>query len=100
MTPQAVYEKYLLHVLAHQFKGKGHKHEVSKAVVDMMERQGLLGEDEKKVVSTGETRAQNTVAWGRNALKERGMISNLSPRGVWELTDAGMHEGLRAEISA
>ena len=37
------------------------------------------------LVATGETRAENAIAWGRNALKERGLLSRASPRGVWEL---------------
>jgi hypothetical protein len=98
LVPQPMYEKYLLYVLAHEFNGKGHKHEVSKAVIDRMERRGLLSDLEHKMMQTGETRAENTIAWGRNALKERGLLSANSPRGVWELTEAGKDEGLRTEI--
>jgi hypothetical protein len=45
-------------------------------------------------VKTGETKAENTIAWGRNALKERGLISLSSSRGTWELTTKGLKEGL------
>ncbi len=43
-------------------------------------------------VSTGEARAENTIAWGRNALKERGLIKRTSPRGIWELTEDGIEK--------
>jgi hypothetical protein len=98
LVPQPTYERYLLHVLAREFKGRGHKHEVSKVIIEKMERRGLLSELEHKMMQTGETRAENTIAWGRNALKERGLLSASSPRGIWELTEAGMEEGLRTEI--
>jgi hypothetical protein len=54
----------------------------------------MLSEADRVHVSSGETRAENTIAWGRNALKERGLISQASPRGTWELTEHGMKEGL------
>lgn len=98
LTGQPTYEKYLLYVLGNQFKGKGRKHEVSKAVIDLMERRGLLTDEEHKVVSTGETRAENTIAWGRNALKERGLLAPDSPRGLWELTEEGLREAQRVDL--
>ena len=95
LTPQPVYETFLLHVLAHKFKGKAHKHEASAATIQLMKERGHLNPADHHVVSTGETRAENTIAWGRNALKDRGLISHLSPRGMWELTDDGLKEGLK-----
>jgi len=93
LTPQATYEKYLLHVLATRFKGKGDKHEVTKAVLALLQSREPLSPADLERVKTGETKAENTIAWGRNALKERGLISMASPRGTWELTDAGMKQG-------
>jgi Mrr N-terminal domain len=90
---QATYEKFLLQVLATRFKGKGDKHEVTKAVLALMQSRGTLGAADLERVSTGETRAENTIAWGRNALKERGLISRTSPRGTWKLTPKGLKEG-------
>ena len=43
----------------------------------------------QELVSTGETKAENTITWARNALKQRGYITRAAPRGVWELTAAG-----------
>ena len=96
MVSQSTYEQYLLHVLATQFKGRGDKGEVTRAVIKLMDSKGMLSDTDRVHVSTGETRAENTIAWGRNALKQRGLISQASPRGTWELTERGMKEGTSA----
>lgn len=93
LTPQPVYETFLLHVLANEFNGRGDKHDVTKAVLKLMRSHGFLGTADFQDVSSGESRAENTIAWGRNALKERGQISRNSARGVWELTPVGMRDG-------
>jgi len=98
LTPQVTYEKYLLHVLATRFNGRGDKHEVTKAVLALLQSREPLRPADLERVSTGETKAENTIAWGRNALKERGLISVSSPRGTWELTDKGLKEGLELKL--
>jgi hypothetical protein len=94
MVPQSTYEQFLLHVLATQFKGRADKQEVTRAIITLMDSRGMLSNVDRVHVSSGETRAENTIAWGRNALKERGLISLASPRGTWELTEQGLKEGL------
>ena len=86
LTPQSVYEKYLLHVL---LNGKGHKRDVTHEVVKRMMKDGHIGAAEQELVSTGETRAENTITWARNALKDRGYVSRVAGRGIWELTAEG-----------
>jgi len=54
-----------------------------------MMKDGHIGPADQEIVSTGETKAENTIAWARNALKDRGHISRISPRGIWELTAEG-----------
>jgi predicted transcriptional regulator len=98
LTPQATYENYLLHVLATQFNGRGNKNEVTKAVLALFQSREALRSADLERVSTGETKAENTIAWGRNALKERGLISLASPRGTWELTDKGMKKGREIKL--
>lgn len=88
-TPQAVYEELLVKILDEQFKGRGDKRSVTHAIVERMQKQKLLRAADLELVATGETRAENAIAWGRNALKERGLISGSSPRGIWELTAEG-----------
>jgi hypothetical protein len=98
LTPQPVYEEFLLFVLSNQFAGRAGKREATAAVLEEMNSRGLIGAPERERVSTGETKAENTVAWGRNALKERGLLSRDSPRGMWELTAEGLDEAKRVEL--
>src|SRR3954466_10723873 len=88
-TPQAVYEDFLLKILDEQFKGSGEKRAVTHAIVEKMQKQKLLRAADREGVATGETRAENRVAWGRNALKGRGILNRTSRRGIWELTPEG-----------
>jgi hypothetical protein len=89
LTPQATYEKYLLFVLLKEFDGRGHKRDVTHAIVKRMMKDGHIGAADQELVSTGETKAENTIAWARNALKQRGCISRAAGRGIWELTSQG-----------
>ncbi|MCX7166429.1 MAG: hypothetical protein NTV11_09160 [Rhodocyclales bacterium] len=89
LTPQPVYEAYLIHVLATNFNGSASKQEATKAVIQLMKTKGFINAADLERVSTGETKAENTIAWGRDALKRRGMISRNSQRGFWELTSKG-----------
>ncbi len=89
LTPQSVYEQYLLHLLLKEFAGKGHKRDVTHAIVKRMMKDGYIGAADQELVSTGETKAENTITWARNALKSRGHISRASQRGIWELTAEG-----------
>ena len=89
LTPQAVYEKYLLYILAKEFDGQGHKRDVTHAIVKRMMKDGFIGAADQELVSTGETKAENTITWARNALKQRGYISRAAHRGIWRLTPEG-----------
>jgi len=89
LTPQAVYEKYLLYILAKEFDGQGHKRDVTHAIVKRMMKDGFIGAADQELVSTGETKAENTITWARNALKQRGYINRAARRGIWELTTEG-----------
>ena len=89
LTPQTVYEQYLLLVLAKEFAGRGHKRDVTHAIVKRMMKDGLIGAADQELVSTGETKAENTITWARNALKQRGYINRAARRGIWELTSEG-----------
>ena len=89
-TPQSVYEENLLAVLAAPpFKGRGHKKDVTLAVVERMMKRGLIPASDMEFVATGETKAENKISWGRNLLKNRGLIRDDAPRGIWELTPEG-----------
>ena len=88
-TPQSVYEENLLVVLHEQFNGKGNKKDVTLAVIERMMKRGLIPPSDLEFVATGETKAENKISWGRNLLKNRGLIRADAPRGVWELTAEG-----------
>ncbi|MGQ0510896.1 MAG: winged helix-turn-helix domain-containing protein [Betaproteobacteria bacterium] len=89
LTPQPLYERYLLAVLHRQFNGRAHKRDVTLEIVKRMMNDGHIGAADQELVATGETKAENTITWARNALKERGHVSRTSPRGIWELTPRG-----------
>ena len=93
LTPQPVYELFLLYALANTFQGRASKSEATKAVIQLMKSKGFIGTADLARVSTGETKAENTIAWGRNALKDSGLISRNSPKGIWELTEKGLKKG-------
>ena len=76
-------------VLAKEFDGQGHKRDVTHAIVKRMMKDGLIGAADQELVSTGETKAENTITWARNALKQRGQINRAARRGIWELTSEG-----------
>ena len=98
LTPQHDYELFLLHSLAQDFGGMGDKRSVTQAVVQRMVKQGFIGPAELELVATGETRAENTITWGRNALKNRGLIARGTRRGTWELTEEGREAAATAEL--
>lgn len=88
LTPQSTYELFLLCCLQ-KANGEATKHDVTEAVITMMKSHGYIDAADLVKVQTGETKAANTIAWARNALKDRGLISQQSPRGVWALTEEG-----------
>lgn len=89
LTTQQSYELFLLVTLNEDFDGRGEKRAVTRSVIQKMVRQGFIGPADLELVATGETKAENTITWGRNALKNRGLIRRGSKRGVWELSDEG-----------
>jgi hypothetical protein len=89
LTQQAVYEQFLLATLDQEFAGRGDKRRITQAILERMVRHGFVSPADLELVATGETRAENTITWGRNALKNRGLISRGSRRGIWELTAEG-----------
>jgi len=63
-----------------------------------MSKRGMISTADLELVSTGETKAENTISWGRNALKERGHLIRNSPRGIWELTQDGRAAAKRIQL--
>ena len=98
LTPQAIYEQFLLVTLERDFAGSGDKRRVTQAVIERMVKQGFIGPADLELVATGETKAENTITWGRNALKNRGLIRRGSKRGLWELSEEGRAEAASVEL--
>jgi hypothetical protein len=98
LTPQPVYEEFLLYVLGTRFNGSAGKHEATQATIELLRSHGFIGPADLKRVTTGETKAENTIAWARNALKDRGLISRLASRGIWELTPDGIASARRIAL--
>ena len=96
LTPQSLYEQYLLQSLQKEFDGRAHKRDVTHAVIKKMMKDGHIGAADQELVKTGETKAENTLTWARNALRTRGLISRAAPRGIWELTPAGREAASRS----
>ncbi|MEP7215192.1 MAG: winged helix-turn-helix domain-containing protein [Anaerolineaceae bacterium] len=84
--PDETYYPLILEAL-HQLGGSGTKSQVTKRIGSILE--GELTPDDRTMVSSGEERWENRVAWARNFLKEQGLIQSGSQRGVWELTGLG-----------
>ena len=98
LTPQPIYEQFLLATLERDFGGSGDKRSVTRAMIDRMVKQGFISPADLELVATGETKAENTITWGRNALKNRGLIRRGSKRGIWELTEQGLEAAKAVEL--
>lgn len=92
LTPQPLYEDWLLYILWSKFGGSATKMDATKATIEEMKQRNILTNDDFEKVSTGESKAENTIAWGRNSLKEDGYIRSDSQRGLWELTQEGVNK--------
>lgn len=51
--------------------------------------QGRLTPGDFEVLRMGEVRWRNRARFARLRMREQGLLSDASPRGIWELTDAG-----------
>lgn len=90
LTPQAVYEEWLLRVIWEEFEGEGHKRDIVKTVRTKMEKAGMLTEADYAIVSSGEPKCENTIAWGRQRFVDTGIFSPSKRRGWWELSPKGV----------
>ena len=92
LTPSRVFDAWLLHILWTKFGGKAAKTDATEAVMRALEEHGLLREADYEKVSTGETKAENAIAWGRNRLKDAGLLERNSQWGTWVLSKAGQEK--------
>jgi hypothetical protein len=86
ILPESEYEIPILQELVER-GGSGHATEVTDAVGERMA--GRLTDKDREKLDSGDIRWRNRVQFTRLTLKERGLISSDSPRGVWEITNEG-----------
>ncbi|GIV10510.1 MAG: hypothetical protein KatS3mg020_0001 [Fimbriimonadales bacterium] len=86
ITPQSAYIRPLLEALV-ALGGRATVSEVTDKVYEMVKEQ--LKPRDREWVSSNEERWRNAVKWMRNRLKEQGYLRSDSPKGIWEITDAG-----------
>jgi hypothetical protein len=86
LVPQADYELPILQVLLEK-GGRAPSREVIDAIEPLMGDK-LKGVDRSKT-SSGEIRWRNRAQFVRLSLIEKGELAKDSPRGVWEITEAG-----------
>ncbi|MFN3599132.1 MAG: winged helix-turn-helix domain-containing protein [Aquificaceae bacterium] len=83
-------EEFIIPILESlvEMGGHGWADEVLKKVEEKMK--GRLTEaDYEKLPNSKEMRWKNYARWCRKRLVGRGLISNSSPRGIWEITERG-----------
>ena len=87
-TPVSRYYRPILEALR-ELGGSARKSEVLERVLQRM-KDMLQDVDFEPLASTpGAPRWENTAAWARNSLKERGLMCKDSPHGVWQISDSG-----------
>jgi hypothetical protein len=86
-TPQGAYHVPILEALV-ELGGKAPVSAVLERVYTKLE--GRLQPSDLEFVPSGqEERWRNTAKWARADLKEQGYLAADSPKGIWEITDAG-----------
>ena len=86
-TPVHAYWKPILQVLV-EMGGRGKRGLVVDTVGVKM-KAILTPADYGKLPKSGWVRWRNRVAWQASNMRAQGLIKNYSPRGIWEIADAG-----------
>lgn len=87
-TPQSAYRMPILKALV-ELGGKGSLDAVLERVYAMMSDR--LNEYDLAPLPSDESlpRWRNTAQWARNTMRAEGLLKADSPRGIWEITEAG-----------
>jgi len=87
VTPQNAYRLPILEALE-QLNGRGRVQEVLTIVYEKLEER--LTQDDLEPLPSGEVnRWTNKAMWERLRMVHEGLLRNDSPKGVWEITEAG-----------
>jgi hypothetical protein len=97
LLKEAAYELPILQILA-QRGGRAAKNEVLDALEPLLDDQ--LTELDRTLLESGEIRWRNRAQFVRLRLVQRGEMENDSPRGIWELAEAGRTRLAGSDVSA
>lgn len=86
-TPPREFRLPILEALE-QLGGGGQMRDVLSIVYEKMEHR-LTEDDLKQLPSGGDVRWRNTANWERYHMVQNGLLRDDSPRGMWEMSDAG-----------
>lgn len=86
-TPVKAYWRPILQTLV-EMGGRGRREKVIEVVGKKM-KDILTPADSKKLPQSKYIRWENRVAWQASNMRSEAYIKNDSPRGIWEITDAG-----------
>jgi hypothetical protein len=86
ILPESEYEVPILEQLVAR-GGRAHATEITNAVGTQLADR--LTDLDRQPLDSGEVRWRNRVQFTRLRLKDRGLLSANSPRGIWEITPAG-----------
>lgn len=85
-TPEREFRVPILEALE-EIGGKGHASKVLEIVYEKMK--GWFTDDDLRSLPTGGIRWLNTAQWERYSMVQEGLLRSDSPRGVWEISEAG-----------
>ncbi len=86
-TPESAYYQPILRVL-NELGGSAKMNDVLVRVEQVMK--GTLKQVDYEPLASGlDMRWRNTAQWARNSMVKEGLLKADSPRGVWEISDAG-----------
>ena len=97
ILPEEEYEVPLLSALVEAGGAASSKEVIERVGVQLKEK---LTEQDKDEVASGTVRWRNRIQFVRIKLIDRGLMTKESPRGIWQITDAGreMVESIRGGI--
>src|SRR5437660_3511538 len=87
-TPEAAYYQPILKALS-ELGGSAKVSEVLEKVEQFMKKELKPVDYEPRRSGSEMPRWRNAAQWARNTMVEEGLLASNSPRGVWEITEAG-----------
>jgi hypothetical protein len=86
ILPEREYWRPILNVIV-EAGGSAGANDVIEALGERMK--DVLKPRDRDLLKLGEMRWRNRARFARLRMREQGLLSDASPRGVWEITDAG-----------